>query len=73
MNGVSGSPTLIKRQVKTAVTVGDGDVLVIGGLTDTQTTNNTSGIAFLPASWSVNSGTKVQTDLVLVLSAKVAK
>ena len=71
--GVSGSPTLIKRQVKTAVTVNDGEVLLIGGLSDTQKTDNTSGLAFLPASWSMKSGGQVQTDLVLILSAKVAQ
>lgn len=68
--GVNGSPTLIKRQVKTAVTVGDGEVLLIGGLNDTNSTESSSGLSFLPARWSLTSGTKVQTDLVLVLSAK---
>ena len=29
--GVSGSPTLIKRQVKTTITVSDGEVLLLGG------------------------------------------
>lgn len=71
-NGVTGSPTLIKRQVTTNVTVDDGEVLVIGGLNDTQTTDSAQGFAFLPSTWSVKNGTKVQTDLVLILSAKVA-
>jgi type II secretory pathway component GspD/PulD (secretin) len=70
--GVTGSPTLIKRQVTTNVTVDDGEVLVIGGLNDTQTTDSAQGFAFLPSSWTVKNGTKVQTDLVLILSAKVA-
>lgn len=73
VNGVSGSPTLIKRQVKTVVTVGDGDVLVIGGLTDTQATMSTAGFAFLPDSWKVKNGSTVKTDLVLILSAKASK
>lgn len=70
--GVTGSPTLIKRQVKTRVTVADGEVLLIGGLNDTQTSSSSSSLPFLPSSWSIKSGSKVQTDLVLVLSAKVA-
>lgn len=70
-NGVTGSPTLIKRQVKTMVTVGDGDVLLIGGLNDTQTSTSSSGFSFLPSSWAVKSGSQTKTDLVLVLSAKV--
>jgi type II secretory pathway component GspD/PulD (secretin) len=73
LTGVAGSPTLIKRQVKTQVTVGDGDVLLIGGLTDTQATSASSGYSFLPASWAVKSKAGVRTDLVLVLTAKVVK
>jgi general secretion pathway protein D len=73
VTGVSGSPTLIKRQVKTAVTVNDGDVLLIGGLNDQQGTDSSAGLAFLPASWSMKSGTKTQTDLVLILSATTLK
>lgn len=36
VSGVTGSPTMIKRQVKTAVTVNDGEVLLISAffLTD---------------------------------------
>lgn len=70
--GVSGSPTLIKRQVKTAVTVADGEVLLIGGLNDNSTTESRSGLAFLPASWSAKQHAGTQTDLVLILSAKAS-
>jgi type II secretory pathway component GspD/PulD (secretin) len=69
--GVAGSPTLIKRQVKTKVALNDGDVMLLGGLEDSQATDSASSFAFLPASWSMRSGSKVQTDLVLVVSAKV--
>ena len=72
ITGVAGSPTLIKRQVKTVVTIGDGEVLLIGGLNDNQSTKSTSGWSFLPASWASKSDSGVQTDLVLVLSAKLA-
>lgn len=68
--GVTSSPTLIKRQVKTQVTVGDGDVLLIGGLNDSQTSNSSSALSFLP-SWASRSSNSAHTDLVLVLSAKV--
>jgi general secretion pathway protein D len=70
--GVVGSPTLIKRQVKTAVTVSDGDVLLIGGLNDSQDDLRSSGLSFLPAAWSLKNNTKTRTDLVLILSAKVS-
>lgn len=72
-SGVTGSPTLIKRQVKTAVTVNDGEVLLIGGLNDAQTIDSSSGFSFLPSSWAARSGTKLHTDLVLILSAQVPK
>ena len=70
--GVTSSPTLIKRQVKTQVTVVDGEVLLIGGLNDRQSSNTSSALSFLP-SWASKSSTKAETDLVLVLSAKVVK
>lgn len=70
--GVTSSPTLIKRQVKTQVTVDDGAVLLIGGLNDSQDSKNSSALSFLP-SWAAKSSSSVRTDLVLVLSAKVVK
>lgn len=72
LTGVTNSPTLIKRQVKTHVTVVDGEVLLIGGLNDRQSSNSTSALSFLP-NWAARSSTKTDTDLVLVLSAKVIK
>lgn len=70
--GVVGSPTLIKRQVKTSVTVADGDVLLIGGLNDSQDDQRSNGFSFLPAAWALKNNTKSRTDLVLILSAKVS-
>ncbi|WP_166454778.1 type II secretion system protein GspD [Duganella aquatilis] len=70
--GVTNSPTLIKRQVKTKVTVPDGEVLLIGGLNDNTASNNASAFSFLP-SWAAKSSSSSRTDLVLVLSAKVVK
>ncbi|TDY33966.1 hypothetical protein [Janthinobacterium sp. 75] len=72
-SGVTGSPTLIKRQVKTAVTVNDGEVLLIGGLNDAQNVDSSTGFSFLPSSWAARSGTKLHTDLVLILSAQVPR
>ena len=69
--GVSGSPTLVKRQVKTSVTLGDGEVLVIGGLNDSKATGSTGGFSFLPATWRTKSSNGTKTDLVLILSARV--
>lgn len=71
--GVSGSPTLIKRQVKTTVTVENGEVLLIGGLNDAQASDANSALPFLPAQWSMRSSSKTNTDLVLILSANAVK
>lgn len=70
-NGVAGSPTLVKRQVKTSVSLGDGEVLVIGGLNDTKSTRSKSGLSFLPSSWASRTTSESKTDLVLILSARV--
>lgn len=69
--GVSASPTLVKRQVKTSVSIDDGQVLVIGGLDDSKTSGNESGFSFLPRTWRNSSSTDSKTDLVLILSARV--
>lgn len=72
VTGVTGSPTLVKRQVKTQVTVGDGEVILIGGLNDQQSSRSSSAFSFLP-SLSAKASSSSATDLVLVLSAKVVK
>lgn len=72
-NGVAGSPTLVKRQVRTSVTVADGEVVILGGLDDTKTASNRSGFSFLPRSWAGVSSSDTKTDLVLILSAKASK
>lgn len=69
--GVSASPTLVKRQVKTSVSIDDGQVLVIGGLDDSKTAGNDSGFSFLPRTWRNASSSDSKTDLVLILSARV--
>lgn len=73
INGVSGSPTLIKREVKTGVTVNSGDVLLIGGLSDEVVNDTSSALPFLPVSWGVKNSSTVKTDLVLVVSANASK
>jgi type II secretory pathway component GspD/PulD (secretin) len=71
--GVAGSPTLSKRQVKTSVTMDDGELLLIGGLNNNKVVANTTAFSFLPKSWSARSNSLANTDLVLVLSASVIK
>jgi general secretion pathway protein D len=71
--GVSGSPTLIKRQVKTSVSLDDGQVLIIGGLDDSKASSGEAGFSFLPKSWKTSKSSNSHTDLVLILSARVLK
>jgi type II secretory pathway component GspD/PulD (secretin) len=71
--GVSGSPTLSKRQVQTTVTVDDGELLIVGGLNNNRMVENKTGISFLPKSWAAHNSSNSNTDLVLILSASVVK
>lgn len=63
--GVNGSPTLIKRSLDTSITAASGDVIVLGGLTETKTTNTRSGLSFLP--WNLNKQDDDTTVDVLVI------
>lgn len=46
--GVNNSPTLTKRELKTKVSIEDGDVIVLGGLTESKDSNTRDGLSFLP-------------------------
>jgi len=65
--GVNSSPTLIKREVKTALSMADGDVVVLGGLAENKEAGGSSGFSFLP-SWtkSKHSNTS-KSEILLVL------
>lgn len=68
--GVNGTPTLSRRQVKTTLSLEDGEVAAIGGLSASRDTNSSSSL------FGVQLGHREDaqsTDLVLLLSAKVAK
>lgn len=69
--GVEGSPTLVKRQVKTVLSLDDGEVMVIGGLDDSKVEDNRAGFSFLPSSWSNKYQTNASTELLLVLTANI--
>ena len=46
--GVNNSPTLTKRELKTKVSMEDGDVIVLGGLTESKDSSTRDGFSFLP-------------------------
>lgn len=67
--GVNNSPTLNKRELRTSLTVEDGEVLVIGGLNDSTEQENKSGLWFLPFATSKSQGMR-SSELLLILELK---
>ncbi|CDG21373.1 Type II/III secretion system protein [Xenorhabdus poinarii G6] len=71
--GVNNSPTLIKRNIQTSVSVNDGDIILIGGLADNKDTDANTGLSFMPSWLSSSSKEKTKTDIVIILQAKKVK
>jgi general secretion pathway protein D len=66
---LSAQPTLSKRELKSSLSVKDGEVLLIAGLETSQDDNSSSGFSFLPFSLSKSKGrSKSQILLVLQLT-----
>lgn len=65
--GVNNSPTLNKREVRTDLTVKDGEVVVFGGLTDDKQTKSRSGLAFVPSFLHGKSADKSRTEILLLV------
>ncbi len=65
----SSQPTLNKRELRTSLTVQDGEVVVIAGLEDSKSDDAKSGLPFLPFSLS-KSASRSSSQLVLVLELK---
>lgn len=64
--GVNESPTLIKRELKTAISAHSGDIVVLGGLTETKTTKTKRGFSFLPFSLS-KTDDESSTDVIVIM------
>jgi type II secretory pathway component GspD/PulD (secretin) len=65
--GVNNSPTLIKREVKTALTLADGDVVVLGGLAENKESAGRNGLSFVPAWMRSKSSESSKTEILLIL------
>ncbi|MGM9516979.1 type II secretion system protein GspD [Roseateles sp. DB2] len=65
--GVNNSPTLIKRELKTDVQVRDGEIVMLGGLTEEKSSAGRSGLSFLPGWAQTRTGERGRTELLLVL------
>lgn len=69
-NGVNGSPTLTKREIKTTITAIDGETVILGGLNETKNTGSKAGLSFLPDFFGAKSNTSDQTEIILSLEIK---
>lgn len=65
--GVNNSPTLTKRSLTTTVTVENGELIVLGGLTQLKISDTRSGLPFLPAFMRSSGGSETKTEVLLLL------
>jgi general secretion pathway protein D len=65
--GVNNSPTLTKRSLTTTVTAVDGELIVLGGLTQDKNSNSRSGLSFLPKFLHTVSDSDTRTEILLLL------
>lgn len=69
--GVNQSPTLLKRDLVTDVSVKSGDVIVLGGLAENKVSKGETGLSFLPKGWFTGkSSSDTKTDIILLLQVK---
>ncbi len=69
--GVNQSPTLLKRDLVTDVSVKSGDVIVLGGLAENKVSKGETGFSFLPKGWFTGKSTSdTKTDIILLLQVK---
>ncbi|WP_140187767.1 type II secretion system protein GspD [Providencia stuartii] len=69
--GVNDSPTLLKREVSTSVGLRSGDIIVLGGLAETKSSEAETGLTFLPKSWKSSSDEKSKSDILIFLQLDV--
>ncbi len=68
--GVNNSPTLNTREVSTEISLRDGDVILMGGLTTNKTTANRSGLSFLPRFLDSETDAESKTEILLMLQVE---
>ncbi|WP_368648914.1 hypothetical protein ABRY95_04770 [Castellaniella ginsengisoli] len=67
--GVDSSPTLMKREISTSVSLQEGEVVILGGLAETKDSNGRNGFSFLPNFLRANTKETSRSELILVLQA----
>ncbi|EGA3983431.1 type II and III secretion system [Escherichia coli] len=68
--GISDSPTLLKREIDSSLVLNDGDVVVLGGLADSNDSDTKTGFSLLPKWFSQKSKENSKTDMVILLQVK---
>lgn len=68
--GVNNSPTLTKREINTTIGAMDGDVIVLGGLDESKSSNDSSGLPYLPRFLRANGQEDNKTELLLVMEVQ---
>ena len=66
-SGVNNSPTLTKRSLSTTVSMLDGELVVLGGLTKDRNQGSNGGQSFLPKFMRSSSSTDSRTEVLLML------
>ncbi|WP_394792455.1 type II secretion system protein GspD [Rhodoferax sp.] len=68
--GVNNSPTLTKRALKTSVGMQDGDLIVLGGLTENKDSGSRDGLSFLPKFLHTTGSEHSRSEILLVLQVQ---
>lgn len=68
--GVNNSPTLTKRALKTSVGMQDGDLIVLGGLTENKESDTRDGPGFLPRLFHTTGKDNSRSEILLVLQVQ---
>ena len=68
--GVNNSPTLTKRALKTSVGLQDGDLIVLGGLTENKESDTRDGPGFLPRFFHTTGKDNSRSEVLLVLQVQ---
>lgn len=68
--GVNNSPTLTKRALQSSVSLQDGDVIVLGGLTENRESAARDGLSFLPRFLDTKGTDSSRSEILLVLQVQ---
>ena len=68
--GVAGAPTKSTREMQTRMRMGDGEVVVIGGLTQNTSSDSRNHFPWLPSFLDGTGKNKGRTEILLVLQVQ---